>query len=83
MGKETGNEKGVALITGASSGIGEAIAWLFAEQGRELILVARKADKLDELAEALVEKHGVNVSVRPADLSEAGSVESLAKSLRR
>jgi short-subunit dehydrogenase len=83
VGKETGNEKGVALITGASSGIGEAIAWLFAEQGRDLILVARSADKLDELAEALVEKHGVNVSVRPADLSEAGSVESLAKSLRR
>ena len=83
MGKKAGNEKGVALITGASSGIGEAIAWLFAEQGRELILVARNADKLNELAEALVEKHAVNVSVRPADLSEVGSVENLASSLRR
>lgn len=83
MAKKTVNDNGVVLITGASSGIGEAIAWLFADQGRDLILVARNADKLDKLAEAMVEKHGVNVSVRPADLSEAGSVENLAKSLRR
>ena len=40
------------LITGASSGIGEALAWVFAEHGHDLILVARSVAKLDKLADA-------------------------------
>ncbi|MEH6636247.1 MAG: SDR family oxidoreductase [Halioglobus sp.] len=71
------------LITGASSGIGEALAWVFAEHGHDLILVARSVAKLDKLADALAKKYDVIVSVRPADLSEAGSAESLAKVLNR
>ena len=71
------------LITGASSGIGEALARVFAEHGHDMILVARSADKLEQLADELAAEHEVIVSVRPADLSELGSAASLANSLRR
>ena len=53
-----------ALITGASSGIGEALASVFAEHGHDLVLVARSADKLEQLADQLVADHGVVVAVR-------------------
>ncbi len=75
------NKNGAVLITGASSGIGEALAWIFAKQDYELILVARGADNLDRLAEQLISKHAVSVAVRPTDLSQAGSVRKLAKNL--
>ena len=71
------------LITGASSGIGEALAWIFAEHGYELILVARSADKLDALADELATTHNVLVSVHPSDLSEPGSAGHLARVLQR
>ena len=49
----------VALITGASSGIGEALAHRFAIAGHDVVLVARSADKLQALAEALSAAHGI------------------------
>ena len=78
---EEGRE--TVLITGASSGIGESLAWVFAEHGHDLILVARSADKLDHLADQLAGEHNVMVSVRPVDLSEPGSAESLSRVLQR
>lgn len=78
-----GKDKESVLITGASSGIGEAIAWVFAEHGHDLILVARSADKLEVLADALVSQHEVTVSVRPMDLSKSSGAESLARALQR
>lgn len=71
------------LITGASSGIGEALAHLFAKSGHRLVLVARSEDKLRALAKALHSKHKVQVLVEPADLSKRGVAKKLAMRLRQ
>jgi uncharacterized protein len=72
-----------ALITGASSGIGEALARRFARGGFNLVLVARQADKLNALAQAVAAEHGVKAWVLPADLSQPGAAAALAASLKR
>jgi short-subunit dehydrogenase len=63
----------VALITGASSGIGEAFARVLASKGSDLILVARSEDKLRALARQLNELYARRVEVVTADLGLAGS----------
>ena len=65
------------LVTGASSGIGEALARVFAEHKHDLVLVARSADKLDALVGALAGEFGVKTSVHCLDLSRPGSLSSL------
>ncbi|EME24135.1 mycolate reductase [Rhodococcus triatomae] len=59
-----------AVVTGASSGIGEALAAELAARGHSLILVARREDLLNALAEKLSAAHGVTVEVRAVDLSD-------------
>ena len=71
-----------ALITGASSGIGEALAQCFAKGGFDLVLVARSADKLATLAKRVAAAHKVRVTVAPADLSRPGSAKGLATKMR-
>ena len=66
-----------ALITGASAGLGETFARQLAQQGVNLVLVARSEDKLKRLAETLREQNKVQVTVLPADLSSAGAVDGL------
>lgn len=59
-----------AVVTGASSGIGTALAEELARRGYSLILVARRGDLLGELAGRLTERYGVVAEVRAVDLSD-------------
>ena len=68
-----------ALITGSSGGIGEEFAVQFAKRGVNLVLVARRAEKLAELRETLLERHpDLTVDVIAADLAVPGSGADLA-----
>jgi uncharacterized protein len=66
-----------ALITGASSGIGLALARVFAREQYDLILVARREDKLRSLQRELSEQYGVKVTVLSHDLSEKDAPQKL------
>ena len=83
MARKSAHSGRTALITGASSGIGEELARCFANGGFELVLVARSADKLLALAEELQAAHGVAVRVQPTDLSLPGAAAALAAALKR
>lgn len=74
-------ESTYALITGASSGIGECFARALAARKHNLVLVARSKDKLEALAEELRAKHGVQAVVFDADLSVPGAAAALAEKL--
>lgn len=72
-----------ALITGASSGLGEAYALALAERGAKVILVARRADRLRDLADRISKEHGVGkATVLPMDLSSRDAASSLAKIIK-
>ena len=72
---------GYALVTGASSGIGAAIAREYARRGVPLILTARRVDKLQQLAEEL--RPVVAVEVIPADLGDPAAPELLVAEIER
>lgn len=66
-----------AVITGASSGIGEALARHLASQGVNLVIAARRADHLRRLASELSLKYDISVEVFPVDLTEEKGAENL------
>lgn len=66
-----------ALVTGASSGIGETFARMLAQRGTDLILVARSEDKLNTLAYELAQQHNVKTHVIVADLSQEGAAQTV------
>ncbi|NQT62767.1 MAG: SDR family NAD(P)-dependent oxidoreductase [Candidatus Marinimicrobia bacterium] len=69
------------LITGASAGIGEACAHLFAQQGSNLILTARREVKLHKLASDLQKEYKIEVMERALDVRDSSAVERLISSL--
>ncbi len=66
----------LALITGASAGIGEACARRFAAEGVDVALWARRDDRLQRLAEELAREHGVSVYTRGADVRDRDAVRA-------
>lgn len=74
--------KPVALVTGASAGIGAIYAARLAERGYDLILVARRADRLKALSDKLGAAHGTKVEVVEADLTKDADVTRVEKVLK-
>lgn len=69
---------GTAVVTGASSGIGAVYADRLARRGHDLILVARRADRLTTLADRLRRDHKVAVRIEVADLADAADLDRVA-----
>src|SRR5215510_1943206 len=72
----------VVLLTGASSGIGEGLAFAMAQRGAILGLVARRQEQLEKLAKVCEEKGGKAV-ILPCDVTDANAIQSAADEMRR
>ncbi len=70
---------GTVVVTGASSGIGEAFCRTLARRGFDLVLTARRRELLEKLAEELESRHGIQAEVFPADLSSDRDTARLAR----
>ena len=76
-------DRPVALVTGTSSGIGAAFARRLARDGYDLILVARRAAKLEQLAQSLREQTGSRIDVLAADLTDPASLRRVEQRIEQ
>lgn len=72
-----------ALVTGASAGLGTHFALALAKRGHNLVLVARRKDRLEQLAGMIRDKHGVATHVVPADLAKKTAISKLVQTVER
>jgi short-subunit dehydrogenase len=79
----SGQEKKIALITGATSGIGAAFAKKFASEGYDLIVTGRRKEKLNALADELFNRYRVNVEVILIELSNLDDVEAFVDKVKQ
>ena len=75
--QQPAGRRGVALITGASGGIGEHLARRFAVGGFDLVLVARREDRLKRLGDELTTAHAVTARAVAADLAEPDAARAV------
>ncbi len=75
------NDKPWALVTGASSGLGELFAREYAKRGYNVVLCARRRERLQTLSDELCEKHAVQTHILAADLSESGAAARIKSDL--
>ena len=76
------NSRSIAVITGASSGIGAVYADRFAARGFDLLLVARREDRLHDLATKLEARHGITVTTLKADLVNDPDITAVEEALK-
>ena len=74
-------DRETALVTGASSGIGNELAHLFAADGSDVVLVARRGERLREIAERFERRHGVCATPVATDLGREGAARDLSATL--
>ncbi len=67
----------VAIVTGASSGIGEATVRVLAREGADVVLAARRRERLESVADDVAAEHGVETHVVPTDVTNEAEVQSL------
>src|SRR5471030_1104973 len=79
--QQTANATGTAVITGASSGLGREYAYRLADRGYDLLLIARRGDRLEALAKEIRESHGPEVRTLVADLTSGADLERVANVL--
>jgi short-subunit dehydrogenase len=81
--KQVKERQQTALISGASAGIGRALAKVFAEHGFDLVVVARRQDELETLANSLQIAHGIEVTAITSDLTAPQAAQNLFQAVQR